>query len=357
MLEIRHITKSFDGQRVLDDLSLDIQRGEIFTLLGASGCGKTTLLRILAGLEQADRGAVYFAGQTWVDTEQKRLLAPQKRGIGLVFQSYAVWPHLSVFDNVAYPLRHRRLDRQVIQQKVLATLHSVGLQDYARRPAHQLSGGQQQRVAMARALVGDPALLLLDEPFSNLDISLRKQLRQELKTLQQRLGLTVVLVTHDQDDAFALSDRIAVLRGGRVEQIGTAEQIHDQPATAFVQGFVGRGAQLRGRLMGDPQRVWLAGAQISLAAPAQLPADSTLALWIRPEDVHFSAAAGTDGPRLQGRVSHSVFAGDRYETYVQLRDQQWVMAYQSREALSAPGQQVDIAFTRQPHASPLAADQ
>jgi len=353
MLEIRHITKKFGGQRVLDDLSLDIHSGEIFTLLGASGCGKTTLLRILAGLEQADHGALYFAGESWFDSAQKTLIPPQKRGIGLVFQSYAVWPHLSVFDNVAYPLRHRRVDRQTLNAKVLATLASVGLEDYAQRPAHQLSGGQQQRVAMARALVGDPKLLLLDEPFSNLDIQLRKQLRQELKTLQQRLGLTVVLVTHDQDDAFALSDRIAVLRAGRVEQIGTAEQIHDRPATAFVQGFVGRGSPLRGRLMGDRLHANVGGVQVRLGAVPDAPVDCALAVLVRPEHVLLDTT-GAAAPNLHGRVSHSVFAGDRFETYVQLDDTQWLMAYQSRESLTPPGQSVGIRFTHHPHASALA---
>lgn len=354
MLEIRHIVKSFDGHRVLDNLSLEIRQGEIFTLLGASGCGKTTLLRILAGLESPEEGRLYFRGEPWVDTSTRTFLPPQKRGVGLVFQSYAVWPHLNVFDNVAYPLRNQKLSRRQIQDRVLRMLGSVGLAGYENRATHRLSGGQQQRVAMARALVGDPALLLLDEPFSNLDVGLRKQLRQELKDLQKRLGLTVVLVTHDQEDAFALSDRIAVLKAGRVEQIGSAEEIHDRPATPFVRGFVGRGTRLHGRLTGSGDRACVAGGIVILAEPLNYLVDSQLTLWIRPDVVSFVACDSGGGSGIRGQVSHSIFAGDRYETYVDLDDGQQLMAYQLRHQLSAPGSWVTLTFSSNPHASLLA---
>lgn len=356
MLEIHHIHKTFGATAVLDDLSLNIRQGEIFTLLGASGCGKTTLLRILAGLERPDQGRVYFKGQAWVDSASHTYMPPQKRGLGLVFQSYAVWPHLNVFDNVAYPLRNQKLGRAAIHDKVMATLDIVGLGGYASRDAHQLSGGQQQRVAMARALVGDPALLLLDEPFSNLDIGLRKQLRYELKALQQRLGLTVVLVTHDQDDAFALSDRIAILRAGQVEQIGTAEELHDQPVSAFVQGFIGRGSQLHAQLAGTGSHVRVGQAQVPLARPLTLGADTAVMLWVRPDAIALQASADShpQGAGLRGQVTHSVFAGDRYETFVRLADDQQLMAYQPRHQLIAPGTWVDVVFASHPHASVLA---
>jgi ABC-type Fe3+/spermidine/putrescine transport system ATPase subunit len=353
MLEIRSITKSFAGVQVLKELSLDIHRGEIFTLLGASGCGKTTLLRILAGLERPDQGRLYFNGQSWVDTAANLHVPPQKRGLGLVFQSYAVWPHLSVYDNVAYPLRNLGRGKAEIQDKVMATLEIVGLAGYAKRAAHQLSGGQQQRVAMARALVNDPALLLLDEPFSNLDVSLRKQLRHELKALQERLQLTVVLVTHDQEDAFALSDRIAVMHGGRVEQIGSSEEIHDNPATPFVQSFIGRGSLLAARLSAaDEARI--GETRIRLAKPVDLPTDSPVGLWVRPQGLALVDAASAPAGALSGEVMHSIFAGDRYETQVRLSDDQTLLAYQSREQLSAPGARVSIVFTTSPHASALA---
>lgn len=354
MLEIRHITKAFGSTMVLDGLSLDICQGEIFTLLGASGCGKTTLLRILAGLEQPDQGQVRFKGQAWADSTQGAFVPPQKRGLGLVFQSYAVWPHLNVFDNVAYPLRNQKLGRASIQQKVMATLETVGLAGYHGRATHQLSGGQQQRVAMARALVGGPALLLLDEPFSNLDISLRTQLRHELKALQQRLGLTVVLVTHDQDDAFALSDRVAVLRAGRVEQIGTPEDIHDRPATPFVRQFVGRGSALQALLSGDGLHALIGDARITLATPLAAPAGTPLALWARPGTVALRRSEVGEGPGLYGQVAHSVFAGDRYETFVRLPGAQLLMAYQPRQQPLAPDTWVEVVFSSSPHASPLA---
>lgn len=354
MLEIRQIVKTFEGDRVLDDLSLEIRQGEIFTLLGASGCGKTTLLRILAGLETPETGRVYFNGEPWVDTAANTFLPPQRRGVGLVFQSYAVWPHLNVFDNVAYPLRNQKVPRPQIRERVLNILESVGLSAYEQRATHQLSGGQQQRVAMARALVGDPALLLLDEPFSNLDVGLRKQLRQELKDLQKRLGLTVVLVTHDQEDAFALSDRIAVLKAGRVEQIGSAEDIHDRPATQFVQGFVGRGTELRGRLTGSGDRAWVGRGEVYLARPLQAGVDSPLTLWVRPDAIALDATDSGTGSGIQGTVSHSLFAGDRYETYVDLDDGQQLLAYQLRHQLYAPGSRVNVIFSSNPHASLLA---
>lgn len=355
MLEIRSITKSFAGVQVLRDLSLDIQRGEIFTLLGASGCGKTTLLRILAGLERPDQGRLLFNGQTWVDSSTNLHVTPQKRGLGLVFQSYAVWPHLSVFDNVAYPLRNLKRSKAEIHDTVMATLEVVGLAGYAKRAAHQLSGGQQQRVAMARALVNDPALLLLDEPFSNLDVSLRKQLRYELKALQERLKLTVVLVTHDQEDAFALSDRIAVMRGGRVEQIGSSEEIHDNPATPFVQSFVGRGSLLTARLGAFADEARIGEARIALAKPVDLPAYSPVGVWVRPHTLTLIEEAKGSAGALTGQVSHSIFAGDRYETHVRLSDEQSLLAYQTREQLSAPGARVSIVFTTSPHASALAS--
>lgn len=352
MLHIRHLSKAFAGTQVLNNLSLEIKRGEIFTLLGASGCGKTTLLRILAGLERADAGQLTFNQTPWFDSQQNLFVAPQHRGLGLVFQNYAVWPHLSVFDNVAYPLKNAKKSKAFIHEKVMATLEIVGLGGYAKRAAHQLSGGQQQRVAMARALVNDPALLLLDEPFSNLDVTLRQQLRLELRALQARLKLTVVLVTHDQEDAFALSDRIAVMRAGSIEQIGTSQEIHDHPATAFVQRFVGRGSELNGERL-DAQHARIAGQPVALGNTEQGPVGAPISVWVRPHTVQLNANS-TASAGLTGVVSHSVYAGDRYETHVSLDDGQTLLAYQSREQLSVPGTRVQVLFTSAPHASALA---
>jgi ABC-type Fe3+/spermidine/putrescine transport system ATPase subunit len=363
MLNIRHLKKQFlqkrKPQTVIDDLSLDIAPGEIFTLLGPSGCGKTTLLRLIAGLDTPDSGQITFKGRAWVDSSSGIFVPPSKRGVGLVFQSYAVWPHLNVFDNVAYPLHNQKLETSAIRERVLRTLDSVGLAGLEERASHQLSGGQQQRVAMARALVANPGLLLLDEPFSNLDVGLRQKLRLELRDLQRQLGLTVILVTHDQDDAFALSDRIAVIKAGRVEQIGTAEQLHDEPTSPFVHDFIGKTSQLNAVVDTgtgeDTPRVWLAEASVPIAATA-LPAPGTFVeLRVRPEDVALEVVDSlsvTSREQLSGEITHNVFSGDRYETYLRLDDGQQLMAYQRRDLALVPGQRAAIHFRKSPSATP-----
>lgn len=358
MLTLRRLQKQFPAAarhaapvQVLDGLSLDIHDGEIFTLLGPSGCGKTTLLRVIAGLETVDAGYIGYRGEAWVDSERALEVPARRRGIGLVFQSYAVWPHLSVFDNVAYPLRHQRVRAALLRERVLRTLHSVGLDGFEQRMPHQLSGGQQQRVAMARALVGEPGLLLLDEPFSNLDVGLRQRLRLELKELQRQLGVTVVLVTHDQEDAFALSDRIALLQHGRVEQIGTAESLHDEPASAYVHDFIGKSAQLRAEYGqaqdGRAAQALVCGLPVVPAPALALASGAAISLRVRPQDIRLVAGDGG----LRGEVSHSVFAGSRYETYVRLPDGQQLMVYQSRDERSVAGQHVRIEFLAPPHVS------
>ena len=296
-----------------------------------------------------------FRGEPWVDTERGILVPPQHRGIGLVFQSYAVWPHLSVFDNVAYPLRNQKLAAADIRRRVHKTLRSVGLDGLAERATHQLSGGQQQRVAMARALVGEPGLLLLDEPFSNLDVGLRHKLRLELKDLQRELGLTVVLVTHDQEDAFALSDRIALLEAGRVAQIGTAEQLHDQPRSAYVYDFIGKSSALhavaQAAVPGGLPRAAVADASVALSPDGEhFAPGSELVLRVRPQDVRLSA----QGEGLWGEVSHTIFAGSRYETHVRLADGQQLMAYQPRDAYWKAGQRIHIDILAAPYASAAA---
>ncbi len=331
MLQIVHVEKSFEATQVLHDVSLDVRQGELFTLLGPSGCGKTTLLRILAGLERPDAGRIALEGRVWADGDGT-FVKPQDRNVGLVFQSYAIWPHLSVFDQVAYPLRTRKLPRREIAPRVMAALEAVGMESYAHRSAQQLSGGQQQRVAMARAIVAEPRLLLLDEPFSNLDVALRDQLRFQLRELRKRLDITIILVTHDQADAFTLSDRIAVLRRGRVEQVGTPEEIYDRPATEYVRSFIGRSSRLTGR--------WAGGNTVALGDGAYLPVASvngthfargdTVALIIRPQDVRLVAGEERPccRPALPGRVIDRLFVGDRYECLVELAGGQSLIAYQ-----------------------------
>ena len=246
VLEFRAVVKRFQSVNAVDGISFSLQAGEIFTLLGPSGCGKTTTLRLAAGLEEPDGGEVLINNVTVAAPARGLFAPPEKRQLGMVFQSYAIWPHLSVFENVAFPLRVRKESADAVRQRVLQALDVVGLGGLAERGATQLSGGQQQRVALARALVYQPAILLLDEPLSNLDAKLREQMRVEIRALQRKLNLTVLYVTHDQAEAMTLSDRIAVVNRGRFEQVGTPEEVYEKPATVFVAEFLGHTVSFEG---------------------------------------------------------------------------------------------------------------
>jgi ABC-type Fe3+/spermidine/putrescine transport system ATPase subunit len=240
-LSIRGLTKSFEGLRAVDGLSLEVARGEILALLGPSGSGKTTTLRLLAGFEPPDAGTIV------VDGEDVTRTAPAARRFGMVFQHYALFPHLDVGENVGFGLR---ADRDAPGRRVREVLAMVDLAGYERRPVAALSGGQQQRVALARSLAPQPRVLLLDEPLSNLDPTLRERTRRELRRAIRQVGITTVFVTHEQEEAFELGDRVAVMSAGRLEQVGTADELYDEPATAFVAGFVGRTAVLPGERLG-----------------------------------------------------------------------------------------------------------
>ena len=235
---IKNVTKSFGSAVVLDNFDAVFADGEFITLLGPSGCGKTTMLRIIAGFEKPTSGAVLFDDR--VVSSEKVFIPPEKRDIGMVFQSYAVWPHMTVFDNVAYPLQIKKVDKATIKKKVDRVLEVVHLTQYRDRIPSQLSGGQQQRVALARALVAEPALLLLDEPLSNLDAKLRESMRFEIKEIQRQYGITVVYVTHDQTEAMAMSDRIVVINRGVIQQVGSPRTIYSEPANPFIADFVGK---------------------------------------------------------------------------------------------------------------------
>src|SRR2546426_236624 len=246
VLRLDGVTKVFGAVRALDGASLEVERGEIFTLLGPSAYGKTATLRLVAGLEHPDAVEIARRGRVVASVARRVFVAPHKRNLGMVFQSYAIWPHMNVFENVAYPLRLRGVKRSVVAEKVTRVLDLVGLAGLDERGATLLSGGQMQRLALCRALVYEPDLLLLDEPFSNLDAKLREQMRVELKLLQRRLGITVLFVTHDQIEALSLSDRIAVMQRGRVEQVGAPRELYERPASAFVRDFLGQTVILRG---------------------------------------------------------------------------------------------------------------
>lgn len=348
---LRAIEKSFAGHPILRSVNFDIPAGEIFTILGESGCGKTTLLRILAGLDTAERGRITAYDQLWFDSTARLFVPPQKRGIGLVFQNYAIWPHLTVYHNIAYPLRALRMTKAETADRVKSMLSVVGLEGYGDRPATLLSGGQQQRVAMARALAPQPKLLLLDEPFSNLDVTLRDQLRRELRLIQRRFGLTVVLVTHDQADAFLLSDRVAVLREGQVEQTGTPREIYQHPTTDYVRRFVGRSSLLHVRIHAFESGLWRvvlsSGASLLAEAPpdAQYEAGQDVSLWLRPESV---VIVPPDQATIQAKVTDLLFAGDRIETALSLGEGDRLLAYQPPSGRFLPGDQVGLQFDTHP---------
>src|SRR5262245_24174892 len=248
-LEVRNLVKRFGKVTAVDRVSFKVEKGEVVTLLGPSGCGKTTTLRMVAGFEKPNGGEVEIAGRVVVSTDRRINVAPERRDIGMVFQSYAIWPHMTVFENVAFPLNVRRRQGEELKRRVEEALELVGLANFSDRPAILLSGGQQQRVSLARALVYSPSILLLDEPLSNLDAKLREQMRIEIKRLQQQLGFTVLFVTHDQIEAMSLSTRLALMNQGRIEQIGGPQDVYEHPQTPFVEDFLGRILRFRGKIV------------------------------------------------------------------------------------------------------------
>ena len=300
------VTKTFPGgMRAVDGIDLEVAAGEFVSLLGPSGCGKTTTLRMVAGFELPD------AGRIMVGARDMTALPPEARDMGMVFQNYALFPHRTVAENVAFGLRMRKVAGPEIERRVRAALDMVQLGGMEDRRPHQLSGGQQQRVALARALVVNPAVFLLDEPLSNLDAKLRAEVRIEIRALQQRLGLTTLFVTHDQEEALTMADRLVVMERGRVRQIGTAEALYERPADAFVAGFIGRCNLLRGTPEA-PGRFRTASGALLPCLPLAAPAGSVLAL--RPERV----AVATEGEGLPARLAAVTYLGAQTEYHLDL---------------------------------------
>jgi ABC-type Fe3+/spermidine/putrescine transport system ATPase subunit len=310
-IEVRDLTKRFGGVTAVDHVSLEIGDGELFTLLGPSGCGKTTLLRLIAGFYRPVGGAILF-GERVVNE-----LPPHARNIGMVFQNYALWPHMTVFENVAYGLRVRRLRGEALKTRVAEGLRKVNLVGLESRFPGQLSGGQQQRVALARALVLNPDILLLDEPLSSLDAKIRAEVRAEIRKLQRELGITTVYVTHDQEEALSLSDRVAVMRDGHVLQVATPRELYERPRTRFVADFVGTNNLLPGTVRGTEGDglVVETGLGLIRARPTTaMPPGQACILAIRPENVAVESAAA-DGNRLTGRIALASYLGNtlRYD--------------------------------------------
>lgn len=327
-LTLTGLTKSFGDNTVLHGLDLHVEQGEFFTLLGPSGCGKSTTLWSIAGLHSPDGGRIAFGDRVVYDRESRVDVPPEKRNCGVVFQSYAVWPHLTVLDNVGYPLKLRKTSRADRRKRVLEVLELVELNGLEGRYPHELSGGQQQRVALARALAHPPDLLLLDEPFSNLDAKLRERARDWLKILQQRIGVTTVFVTHDQDEALSMSDRIMVMDGGRVRQVGSPEEIYHDPADEFVADFIGTVNVLGGRAVADGAgraQVWLGGLGQPLTVAAEVAGESDVRIAIRPERIVVHPAPVDRVNVVTVKVRTVAFLGDHYRYVVALGDHELVV--------------------------------
>src|ERR671910_2034344 len=323
------------------DLSLDVMDGEILTLLGPSGCGKTTTLRMVAGLETPDAGDIFFGEQAVVMSSRQISLPPNKRNVGMVFQSYAIWPHMTVAENVAFPLKARRFPKNQIKDRVLRALDLVGLTGYEDRPGPLLSGGQQQRVAFARALVTEPRVLLLDEPFSNLDAKLREQMRISVKLLQKRLNIAMLFVTHDQIEALSLSNRIALMNFGVVQQQGDPRLLYEQPVNEFVRDFIGRTLLFKGKVQSSnpsgQMAIALAGAPDCIVFgrsynPGGVRAGESVYIGVRPEDVDIQAALTAEAPAgmIGGTTQAALFVGERIEYQVEVDGQGVIMIYGER---------------------------
>ena len=311
--------------RVINDISFAVAQGEFFTMLGPSGCGKTTTLRTIAGLERPDAGAIVY-GERLVYASADRIFVPaNQRQLGMVFQSYAIWPHMSVFQNTAFPLEvEKKYSRAQVSDRVLRILDVVGLGGMEGRNATQLSGGQQQRLALARALVNEPQLLLLDEPLSNLDAKLRERMRFELKRLQRELGITMIYVTHDQTEAMAMSDRIAVMNGGNIVQIDAPRVIYSRPVNRFVADFVGTmnfiDARVEGPVRDGRYPVTAAGGRLESAARLPFDSGALVVAAIRPEHLILHASAPAGGHAWQATVLGQEFLGDRLDVQIKVGD-------------------------------------
>ena len=331
---IKNVSKSFGDNTVLHDFSQVFADGEFVTLLGPSGCGKTTMLRMIAGFEKPTTGEIYV-GETLVSGD-KTFLPPEKRNMGMVFQSYAVWPHMNVYDNVAYPLTIKRMNKTDMKKKVEKVLSIVHLGQYAQRYPNQLSGGQQQRVALARALVAEPNLLLLDEPLSNLDAKLRESMRFEIKEIQQSLGIAVVYVTHDQTEAMAMSDRIFLINRGVVQQSGRPDEIYNHPNNQFVADFLGKVEFLKGE--SKDGRIHLLGTDQYL--PYNGEKRGMVEIAVRPENITMSAPGDA---RLKGRVDKRYYLGDSADWRIALgKTNLRVITEGRRFSRFAPGDEVGL---------------
>ena len=349
MVQIESLEKYFGEDRervhVLKGVSLDIPEGSLYTFLGPSGCGKTTTLRCVAGLERPDGGKISIDDKAVFASGERVYIPTNKRPIGMVFQSYAIWPHMTVFENVAYPLTIQRRPRSEIRKRVEDVLKVVGLHGLEDRPAPKLSGGQQQRVAFARALVNEPKVMLLDEPLSNLDAKLRVQMRFEIKALQRRVNITTIFVTHDQSEALAISDQIAVMHAGRLIEVGTPHQLYSRPKRKFTATFLGLTNLIEGKVLdlgadSRPGKIETAKGVLSFIPAAGLAKGQPAVLSIRPEhiQVHKQQPQGLENV-VEGTIKEAIFMGDAYHCQIAVGD--LLLAVHTHPFLSMnPGEKV-----------------
>jgi len=341
-VRLERVTKRFGDVTAVDDLSLDIPEGQFFSLLGPSGCGKTTTLRMIGGFEEVTSGRIFLG------TDEVTDLPPFKRATNTVFQNYALFPHLTVFENIAFGLRRRKTPANEIRHQVAFMLDLVELPGYEDRKPSQLSGGQQQRIALARALVNNPRVLLLDEPLGALDLKLRKQMQVELKRIQSEIGITFIFVTHDQEEAMTMSDRIAVMRAGKIEQLGAPEELYERPATGFVAGFLGVSNLLDAELAGRDDRyaaLRLADGTIVRAPAAMVDGADKVRLGIRPEKLHVLAVAddhatedGPDANVVYGSVLDASYIGVSTQYLVETPDGHRLTVYAQNIETSGAGE-------------------
>jgi len=337
---LENIKKNFDGFTAVNNFTLEIKDGEFVTLLGPSGCGKTTTLRMIAGFIEPTEGSVSIGERIVSNPAGHIFVPPEERNIGMVFQTYAVWPHMNILDNVAYPLKIRKIARRNRYKKAEQVLELVQLGGMGKRYPHQLSGGQQQRVALARALIMDPHVMLLDEPLSNLDAKLREQMRFEIKELQKRTGVTIIYVTHDQAEAMAMSDRIVVMNRGEIQQIGKTEEIYEKPANKFVADFIGLINFIPCRVSRDRRSLFIRGAgnvEIEYPVPEELGDDVLLS--VRPEDIDLQEYSRKN---LVGTVTRVTYFGNIVDYLIRAGDVP--IRVQLKEKEFTEGDRVSVIF-------------
>ena len=349
-LEVQNLVKYFGNDRAVDDISFSLPKGAFLTLLGPSGCGKTTTLMSIAGLHSINGGRIRVGDVVYTSPSEGLFLPPEKRDIGMVFQSYAIWPHMTVAQNVAYPLEIRKVEQSEINHRVVEVLKLVGLTAEADKLATNLSGGQQQRASLARAIVAQPRLLLFDEPLSNLDLKLREQMRVELKRIQNEVGITSIYVTHDQSEALVMSDEVIVMSKGKIEQRGSPLEIYSHPVNEYVSNFIGIANLLKAKVteMGD------AGAGVvevvqdgqTMQVPCQIgpgiSAGDDAVLSVRPENVHAVRENG-NGASVAGEVTNAIFLGSYVDCRVKWGDFEWKVIAHPRARLKA-GEKVYLQF-------------